>query len=109
MRFLIDAQLSKQLAEHLSRAGHEASHVFDHLRPDADDLTISDLANRLGACVVSKDTDFADLANRGLLVSTFVHVRTPNLSNPELLLRLDRALPDIVSAIDRKARIVEIR
>jgi hypothetical protein len=42
-------------------------------------------------------------------LSTFVHVRTPNLSNPELLLRLDRALPDIVSAIDRKARIVEIR
>ena len=48
MRFLLDAQLSRRLARRLVERGHEASHVFDHLKPDADDLTIAALANRLG-------------------------------------------------------------
>jgi predicted nuclease of predicted toxin-antitoxin system len=109
MRFLIDAQLSRQLAGHLSEAGFEASHVFDHLDPAAADVEIVALANRLGASVVSKDADFIDLANRHVLERTFVHVRVPNLSNQQLLLRLDRALPDIVSAVRRNARIVELR
>lgn len=108
-RFLIDAQLSRQLAEHLLKAGHEASHIFDHLPPDADDQDIATLANRLEASVIIQDADFLDLANRGVLEKTFVHVRTPNLSNPELLSRVDRALPDVVSAVRQNAHIVEIR
>ena len=88
--------------------GHEASHVYDHLDPQADDRDIARLANALGASVVSKDADFADLAARGAMERTFVWLRLPNLSNRQMLERLDQALPEIVSAIDNNDRIIEI-
>lgn len=108
MRFLLDAQLSRRLARRLVERGHEASHVFDHLKPDADDLTIAGLANDLGASVVSKDADFVDIAERGLLNQTLVWLRVPNLSDDLLWQRLDRGLPAIVSAVREQWRIVEI-
>jgi predicted nuclease of predicted toxin-antitoxin system len=108
MQFLVDAQLSRQLVGHLERAGHQASHVFDHLAPDADDLAIAALANRMGASVVSKDADFAEIARRGHLQETLVWLRVRNLSNDHFWLRVDQALPDIVSAVGDDARILEV-
>lgn len=89
--------------------GHDASHVYDHLDPQADDRDIALLANSMGASVISKDADFADLAARGALEQTFIWLRLPNLSNRQMLERLDLALPEIVSAISRNDRMVEIR
>ena len=108
-RFLVDAQLSRALARRLIQLGHEASHVYDHLAPQADDRDIAKLANEIGAGVVSKDADFADLARRGILDHTLVWLRMRNLSRNETLERLDLALPEIVSAIQAKKRIVEVR
>lgn len=108
-RFLVDAQLSRALSRRLVELGHEASHVYDHLDPQADDSHIANLANEMGASVVSKDADFADLAARGAMKHTFVWLRLPNLSNRQMLERLDLALPEIVSAISRNDRIIEIR
>lgn len=107
--FLIDAQLSRKLAEHLRAKGHVATHVYDHLDPQADDRDIARFANEMAASVVSKDADFADLAARGLLNHTFVWLKLPNLSNQQMLEILDRALPEIVSAIDASERVIEIR
>ncbi|QYO76966.1 DUF5615 family PIN-like protein [Devosia salina] len=109
MRFLIDAQLPTHLAAHLSAKGCPATHIFEHLDPQAADVEIARLANVLGCCVVSKDADFVALVDRGLLDHTLVQVRLPNLKKPELLLRVDLAWDDVVSAVRRKARIVEIR
>lgn len=109
MRVLIDAQLPRQLIELLAGAGIEASHVFDHLPPDAPDTDVAALANRLGAAVMSKDSDFLDLVARELLDQPLIHVRLPNLRRDDLLQRVDLALPDVVSAMRRKAPIVEIR
>jgi predicted nuclease of predicted toxin-antitoxin system len=109
IRFLIDAQLSRKLALRLEEHGHRASHVYDHLDPQTDDREIGRLANGLGASVVSKDADFADLATRGLLEKTVVWLKLPNLSNQQLLERLDLALPEIVSACEANERIIEIR
>ncbi len=108
MHFLLDAQLSRQLAAHLVSRGYQATHVFDHLDPQADDLAIATLENRLEASVVTKDADFADLANRGLLLHILVWLRVPNLANDLLWLRVDRALPAIVSAVRNSERIVEV-
>lgn len=108
IQFLLDAQLSRQLAAHLVLSGYQASHVFDHLDPQADDRAIAAVANRLGASVVSKDADFADLATRGLLVRTLVWLRVPNLANDQLWLRVERALPTVVSAVHDNKRIVEV-
>ena len=108
MRFLLDAQLSRQLVAHLVRSGHEASHVFDHLHPEADDRTIAELANRLDACVISKDADFADLASRGLLLRTLVWLRLPNLANDALWIRVQAALPVIKAAVQDNKPLVEV-
>ena len=108
-RFLVDAQLSRKLALRLAEHGHEASHVYDHLDPQADDQEIGRLANVMGASVISKDADFADLARRGLLEQTFVWPKLPNLSNQQLLEKLDLTLSKIVSAIEANDRIIEIR
>jgi predicted nuclease of predicted toxin-antitoxin system len=108
MEFLLDAQLSRQLAARLVSRGYRASHVFDHLDPQADDRAIAALANRLGASVVSKDADFADLAGRGVLLHTLVWLRTPNLNNDPLWLRLAAALPAIETAMRDHRRIVEV-
>jgi len=105
--FLIDAQLSRRLVQHLRDYGHEASHVHDHLDPQANDRDIALLANKMNASVISKDADFSELAVRGLLDRTLVWLRLPNLSNGQLLERLDRALPEIVSAVDSNKRIIE--
>jgi predicted nuclease of predicted toxin-antitoxin system len=105
---LLDAQLSRQLVIRLARSGHEASHVFDHLDRQADDRSVAEAANRLGACVITKDADFLDLANRGLLDQTVVWLRVPNLTNDLLWLRIERALPSIVAAVRANERIVEV-
>ena len=108
MRFLLDAQLSPRLVRYLERAGHEAFHIFDFADPQADDLAVAATANQRGASVISKDSDFAELARRGVLLRTFVWVRVPNVSNDLLWHRLDRALPDIVSAADANLPIFEV-
>lgn len=108
MELLLDAQLSRQLVARLVSCGYQASHVFDHLDPQADDRAIATLANRLGASVVSKDADFANLAGRGVLLQTLVWLRTPNLNNDLLWLRLSGALPAIETAMRDHSRIVEV-
>ena len=108
MRFIIDAQLSRHLARKLDAAGHRAEHCFEHLDPSADDFAVAALANQLGASVMSKDADFASLARRGVLLRTFVWIRVPNVANDVLWARVDRALPDIVSAAREHARIFEV-
>lgn len=108
MRFLLDAQLPPRLVRHLEAAGHEAWHVFQRLDPQADDLAVAALANQLGAAVISKDADFAELAARGLLERTLVWLRVPNVTTDVLWTRLDRALPDIVAAAASGSQIFEV-
>lgn len=104
IRFLLDAQLSRQLV----RSGYSATHVFDHLAPQADDRAIAELANELDACVMSKDADFADLANRARLRRTLIWLRVYNIDNNMLWLRVEPALPLIVRAVNEKRPIFEV-
>ena len=109
MHFLVDAQLSRRLVKRFSDAGYVASHVYDHLPFNAKDSEIAQLANQLGACVVTKDADFADMSRRGLLDRTVVWLRMPNGSTETLWSRVEKVLPAIVMAIKASTRIVEIR
>ena len=108
MQLLLDAQLSRQLVAWFEGRGHRASHVFDHLDPQADDRAIAALANRLEASVVTKDADFVDLAGRGLLLHTLVWLRVPNLNNVLLWLRIEAALPAIETAVRSHQPVVEV-
>ena len=109
MRFLLDAKLSPKLARNFKHAGHEALHVFNNLlSPSADDLEVAALANQLGASVITKDADFADLARRGLLERPLIWLRIPNISTDLMWTRLDMALPDIIAAASSNQPILEV-
>ena len=86
MRFLVDAQLPKILAEELVKNGHHAIHTRDlPLENNTSDEEIRQIADREDMVVVSKDNDF--------VISHLLHnsprqiliVSTGNIPNIELL------------------------
>jgi predicted nuclease of predicted toxin-antitoxin system len=85
MKFLIDAQLPRRLAQWLSAQGHDALHTLDlPLRNRTQDAEIIALALQDDRVVVSKDDDFVqsfwvhDQPRRLLLVAT------GNIANADL-------------------------
>ena len=77
MKFLVDAQVPRQLARQLTAAGHDAIQTLDlpNGNRTADD-EIAGRADREGRVLITKDSDFvasfwlADSPSRLLLIST---------------------------------------
>ena len=62
MKFLIDENLPRRLADQLRHAGHEAAHAHDlgpAGQPDVDAMAV---ARRAGSVIVTCDLDFSTLA-----------------------------------------------
>jgi predicted nuclease of predicted toxin-antitoxin system len=96
MRFLVDAQPPKHLAEWLNEAGHDAVHTLDLPRGNrTSDAELSDVALREQRIVVSKDSDFVE----SLLVTghpfRLLLIATGNISNVELESLVRANLPAI--------------
>ena len=64
MRFLLDNNLSPELAEPLRTAGHDVVHVRDIGLQRATDETVIDAARTDGRVLVRADTDFCTLLAR---------------------------------------------
>jgi predicted nuclease of predicted toxin-antitoxin system len=64
LRFLVDANLSRGLAELLADAGHDATHVRDYGLQAAPDEEVLARARDEGRVLVSADTDFGALLVR---------------------------------------------
>jgi predicted nuclease of predicted toxin-antitoxin system len=109
VRFLIDAQLPPALATRLCEAGHEATHLTDHLAGDADDREVAELAATLDAVLVTKDEDFVDLSMRAVLSTPFLWIRSGDMTTRRLWAMLEPSLPTIVEAFNSGERIVELR
>lgn len=107
MRFLIDAQLPPDLAVLLAAQGHKAQHVAEFGLIAASDQEIWHHAITIGAVIVTKDSDFADKLNLrdGPQV---VWIRFGNTRKAELRRRLTPLIPQILAALERGDRLVEV-
>jgi predicted nuclease of predicted toxin-antitoxin system len=108
MRFLVDAQLPPALARQLASERHEAEHVADIGLNGAQDQVIWEYAARVGAVIVSKDEDFAQRRFFDEGGPCVVWIRLPNTRKREFLLWFERMLPQIVEALERGERLIEI-
>jgi predicted nuclease of predicted toxin-antitoxin system len=108
VRFLVDAQLPPALCDRLAAAGHVAEHVHHIGLGAAPDGTIWAHASAIGATLVSKDEDFAVLAQRSLTGPAVVWIRLGNTTNAALWNSLEPILAEIVEALERGERLVEV-
>ena len=85
MKFLIDAQLPRRLADHLRRAGFEAIHTLDlPLGNCTPDTVINELSVHEQYIVVTKDSDFVDSFLLQRRPWKLLLVSTGNITNAEL-------------------------
>ena len=101
MRFIVDAQLPRDLVTFLKTHGHQAIHTAElpekNRTPDEKIRLLADAEDRI---VVSKDDDFVTShllrgrPKRVLLIST------GNISNPELMQIMQDNLDSLEKALD---------
>lgn len=108
MRFIVDAQLPPALAQRLSALGHEARHVNRIGHGAATDETIWAEAGNRGAALITKDEDFVALARHDPGGPAVIWVRIGNTTNEALWRAFEPALPEILSALQRGERIIEL-
>lgn len=108
MRFLIDAQLPPGLANRLRALGHEAEHVHAIGLGQAVDTEIWQYACRRGAALITKDQDFAAIAASGPAGTAVIWIRLGNTTNEALWKALDPLIPEIIDALSRGERLIEI-
>ena len=104
MKFLVDAQLPRQLARHLTTHGHDAVHTLDlpgGNRTSDRDLRL--LADSEGRMVVTKDADFVDTHVLAGSPRRLLLISTGNIANPDLLTLIDAHLTGITSAFGSAA------
>lgn len=97
------------LSAGLRTAGHQCDHVSTLLGADAQDINIALAANQLRAVLISKDSDFVDLASRNTLQVPLVRIRLGNMTKQATCAIVLARLPQIVAALEAGGRIVEVR
>lgn len=100
MKFLVDAQLPRDLVDFLKAHGHEAIHTAELPEKNhTQDETIRRMADAEDRIVVSKDDDFVTshllrgTPRRVLLIST------GNITNPELIQIMQENLDSLEKAL----------
>jgi predicted nuclease of predicted toxin-antitoxin system len=102
MKFLVDAQLPRQLAHRLREAGFEAIHTLDlPLGNRTPDSAINELSVRDGYIVVSKDEDFVSSFHLHRLPPKLLLVSTGNIKNSELEALFLSSLAEIEASFQR--------
>lgn len=108
MKFLIDAQLPKSLADLLCRLGYDAIHTLDLPAKNAStDNFIIQFATEENRIVVTKDSDFLDSFLLTRKPEKLILVRTGNIKN-QLLLNLFAEHHERIRELIRQGNLVEI-
>lgn len=99
MKFVVDAQLPRQLARHLSALGHDALHTLDlpagNRTSDPEFRLFADSDGRL---LITKNADFVDSHLLSNSPQRLLLISTGNISNRDLIALVDTHLAAIVSA-----------
>ncbi len=101
MKFLVDAQLPRRLAQWLRDEGHDAIHTRD--LPEGNqtgDAVINEMSIREERIVVTKDEDFVDMLLLRHQPYKLLFVATGNISNRELDRLFHDTLEEIVTAFE---------
>ena len=109
MNFLVDAQLSPQLARWISGRGQHATHVFEAGLHGATDAAVWQHAVNEHAIIISKDEDFVDRWLLGDGSVAVVWVRKGNCSNRALLAWFEPLWPDVLKRLEQGERLIELR
>lgn len=99
MKFLVDAQLPRRIAQRLSELGYDAVHTLDlpaaNQTPDAEVIVIAETEDRI---VVTKDADFVHSFVLYRRPPKLLLISTGNISNSQLEALLLPAVPALVDA-----------
>jgi predicted nuclease of predicted toxin-antitoxin system len=108
VRFVVDAQLPRRVADFLARLGHDVLHTLD--LPEANrtsDSRLCELSESDHRVLISKDADFVDSFLLQRKPPQLLHVSTGNITNLELEALFRNHEAGIVEAF-RHARHVEL-
>jgi predicted nuclease of predicted toxin-antitoxin system len=109
VKFLVDANLPPALAQWLASERHEAYHVSDFGMEAMPDREIWKRARDMDACIVTKDEDFVLLSALDRAGPAIVWIRVGNAVRNVLLARLPVLWPDVIDAIERGEKVIEVR
>jgi predicted nuclease of predicted toxin-antitoxin system len=102
VKFLVDAQLPRQLALELSQAGHEAIHTLDLPQGNrTSDEEIISKAAQDSWIVITKDSDFVTSFLLRRLPPKLLLISTGNISNERLLELLRANLSQLESILSQ--------
>lgn len=109
MKLWLDAQISPAMAAWISeRFGIEVSAVRNLGLRDALDQEIFQAAKRVGAVLMTKDSDFSALIERLGTPPQVIWLRCGNTSNARLRHLLAQTLPQVLALLEAGEPIVEI-
>ena len=101
MKFIVDAQLPKALANFLRSRGFDAIHTSEMPREnETKDREINQISLAEQRIVISKDEDFYDSFQAKQEPYKLLHLTTGNIRNRELIDLFDRNLLIIIDALN---------
>jgi predicted nuclease of predicted toxin-antitoxin system len=106
MKFIVDAQLPKSLADYITLKGYSAVHTLD--LPDKNktkDTYITQLATTEKWIVISKDADFLESHILRNEPPKLLLLKTGNIRNSELLTLFDKHFDFLVELLSKHALI----
>lgn len=109
MRFLVDNQLPKTLADFIRQQGHSAEHVLELGLAQAKDDPIWQRATSDNLVIVTKDEDYAEWVRRDRPGPAVVWIRKGNCTRKALLEWIAPLWPTVIRRLDEGDRLVEVR
>ena len=104
MKFVVDAQLPRRLAVELARLGHDAIHTTELPLGNATaDHDISELADREGRIVMTKDSDFVDGHILYGSPQRLLFISTGNITNDDLIGILRHRISETICAFSESS------